>query len=626
MATPRWKLRPVELSRVTITDGFWAERQRLNREVTLPYEFDCCKATGRIDALRRKYKPGQGEPPHIFWDSDVAKWLEAACYSLTTHPDVKLAKRVDEVAGLFAASQQPDGYINSHYTVVEQDKRWTNLRDRHELYCAGHLMEAAVAHHQATGSRTLLDALCRYADYIASVFGPDRRAGYPGHEEIELALVKLYHATGERRYLDLSAHFVDARGRQPHYFDQEAEARGDDPKTYRHRAYDYNQSHLPVREQTEAVGHSVRAMYLYSGMADLAAELGDDALLRACAELWESAAARRMYITGGVGPRHEGERFTTDYDLPNADAYAETCAAIGLVFFSHRMLQITGDGRYADAMERALYNGALPGVGLSGEEFFYVNPLESAGDHVRQPWFGCACCPPNIARLIASVGRYGYSSARGAAYVHLYASGTAQLDVGGRPVTLTQQTGYPWDGEATITVETEAASPLALCLRIPGWCKRHRASVNGRKAQGSLSKGYLTIRRQWQAGDIVELSLAMPVERVTAHPRVTTNAGRVAIQRGPLVYCLEQCDHQPDVRAIRVRDRAKLSARFLPKLLGGTVVVEGEGLADAAKGWSKTLYRRANEPQTRTVPIRAVPYFLWANRAHGPMALWLPRA
>ena len=626
MATPTRKLRPLGLADVGIDDAFWGPRQETNRAVTIPHEYRQCRDTGRIGSLRLAWKPGEADRPHHFWDSDVAKWIEAASYTLATHADPGLDALLDEVIALLATAQQPDGYLNVHFTVVEPEKRWANLRDAHELYCAGHLMEAAVAHYRATGKRSLLDVLSRYADHIDSTFGPDKRPGYPGHEEIELALVKLYRATGEPRYLQLSKHFVDQRGTQPHFYTQEAIARGDDPEAYWARTYEYTQSHRPVREQDEAVGHSVRAMYLYSGMADVAAETGDAALLAACRKLWDSATLRKMYVTGGVGSAHHGEKFTSDYDLPNRSAYAETCAAIGLVFFAHRMLQIEADARYADVLERALYNGALAGVSLDGRKFFYVNPLASAGDHHRQPWFGCACCPPNLARLIASLGLYAYSTTPRAAYVHLYLGGQARTRVAGRCVTLAQETDYPWNGKVGITVGVEKTVSFALMLRVPAWCRRHTIKVNGKPFRATLARGYARIRRRWSDGDRVDLSLAMPVERIVAHPHVAEDAGRVALQRGPLVYCLEQCDHEAPVRAIRLPGRAKLTARFEPGLLGGTVVIEGKAIAPVAPGRRVPLYQRAQDAKTTAVPIKAVPYCLWDNRAAGAMAVWLPRA
>ncbi|MFQ5809304.1 MAG: glycoside hydrolase family 127 protein [Armatimonadota bacterium] len=625
MPAPSRQLRPFELSSVKIDDAFWAPRLETNRRVTIPHIYRMCKETGRIDALKLQWKPGQPNPPHIFWDSDIAKWVEAASYALATHRDSRIEKMLDEVVGLIAGAQQSDGYLNVHYTVVEPDKRWTNLRDRHELYCAGHLMEAAVAHHSATGKRTLLDVMCRYADYIGSVFGPGKRTGYPGHEEIELALVKLYRATGEERYLKLSRYFVDERGKQPHFYDREAKARGDDPKQYHHGAYEYNQSHIPVREQTEAVGHAVRAMYLYSGMADVGVEIGDEALLAACKRLWESTTLRRMYVTGGVGAQRAGESLGADYSLPNESAYAETCAAIALVFFANRMLQVEPDGGYADIRERALYNGALSGVSLEGGKFFYVNPLASAGGHHRQEFFGCACCPPNIARLIASLGTYIYSASDDAVYVHLYVAGEGRTELGGRPVTITQETDYPWDGEVAITVRVDEPAMFALRLRIPGWCGKHKLKVNGRTAKARVVKGYAGIKRQWTDGDRVELALDMPVERVVAHPRVLVNAGRVALQRGPMVYCLEQCDHWADVASILLPNSARLTPRFDRKLLGGVTVIEGSGLAPALGGWQTELYRPARAATSQRVALTAIPYCLWDNREPGAMTVWLPR-
>ncbi|MBN1400482.1 MAG: glycoside hydrolase family 127 protein, partial [Anaerolineae bacterium] len=539
MAADKWgRLNSVPLQQVRIEGGFWGRRQMINRTVTLPIEYEQAKKTGRIDAWRLEWQPGQPDPPHHFWDSDVAKWIEAAAYSLAVHPDPELERLVDDVIELIAAAQQPDGYLNIHFTVVEPQNRWTNLRDMHELYCAGHLTEAAVAYYQATGKRVLLDVLCRYVDHIDALFGPrpGQRRGYPGHEEIELALVKLYRVTGEGRYLDLARFFVDERGRQPHYFTLEARARGEDPADFHGRAYDYNQSHLPVREQATAEGHAVRAMYLYTGMADVAAETGDDSLVEALQTLWRNVTERRMYVTGGIGSAHTGERFTYDYDLPNDLAYAETCAAIGLVFWAQRMLQLDGDSRYADVMERALYNGVLSGVSLDGERFFYANPLEvdpevyagrpdlygrSSVTPERQEWFGCACCPPNIARLLASLGGYAYSVCEDdqpGVYVHLFMEGEATVNLDGSDVRLRQQTRYPWEGTVLIEVSLERPTAFSLWLRVPNWCRQATIRVNGEPiaVESSLESGYARVQRIWQAGDQVELALAMPVERVEA--------------------------------------------------------------------------------------------------------------
>lgn len=627
MSQPRRRLTPFALADVVFDDEFWTPRQEANRAVTLPHLLAMYQQTGRVDAFRLTWEPGHPNPPHVFWDSDVAKWIEAAGYTLSVRPDRRLARELEEVVNLVVSAQQPDGYLNTHFTVVEPDKRWTNLRDLHELYCAGHLMEAGVAHFEATGSRKLLTAVCRYADLIDATFGRDRgkKRGYPGHEEIELALVKLYRTTGEPRYLKLSKYFVDERGRKPHYFDREAKTRGEDPKTWWARDYSYTQAQAPVREQSEAMGHAVRAMYLYSGMADVAAETGDAELRTACKRLWRSVVERKMYITGGVGSSHRGEKFTTDYDLPNLSAYAETCAAIGLVFFAHRMLQLEADGRYADVLERALYNGALAGVDLRGNRFFYVNPLASGGDHHRREFFGCACCPPNLARLIASLGRYVYSRSGGRVYVHLYVGGEGVTEVAGWPVSIRQETRYPWEGAVKLTLGMGRPTRFEMRLRLPGWCPRHELTVNGEPVETRMVKGYAVLQREWRDGDVIHLTLEMPVQRLVAHPRVAEDAGKVALQRGPLVYCLEQCDNAAPVRAVTLPDASPLIARYRPEVLGGAVVLEGAAQAPAATGWNHRLYRTVPETRTRAVKFTAVPYCLWDNRGPGPMTVWLPR-
>ncbi|KPK86710.1 MAG: hypothetical protein AMJ81_00535 [Phycisphaerae bacterium SM23_33] len=628
------RLRPLALADVQIGPGFWGRRVAINRRATIPHIHRKLLETRRIQALEMKWRPGKSHRPHQFYDSDIAKWLEAAAYSLTTHPDPKLESRVNAIIRLLGRAQQADGYLNSYYTQVEPKRRWSNLRDMHELYCAGHLIEAGVAHFQATGKRTLLDVVCRYADHIDSVFGPGKRTGCPGHEEIELALVRLYRATGQKRYLKLSKYFIDQRGRRPHFFDAEAKARGEEPGAFWGRTYEYCQAHRPVRRQRVVVGHAVRAMYLYSAMADLAGETGDDSLMAACRRLWNNLTQRRMYITGGIGPSFRNEGFTSDYDLPNDTAYAETCAAIGLVLWAQRMVNLTGEARYADVMERALYNGVLSGVSLDGRKFFYENPLAAYGDQGtirhgrarRQEFFGCACCPPNVARLIASIGTYAYSAGPGAAYVHLYAAGEAAAEIAEQKVTLSQHTRYPWDGQVSITVTTAAPVRFDLMLRVPGWCRRWGVKLNGKAVRAAVMKGYARIRHRWADGDVVALSLAMPVERVQAHPKVPQDAGRVAIQRGPLLYCLEQVDHAADVHAILLPDRSRLTARFQPRLLGGVTVIQGRGLALARTGWTGRLYRPTARRSTRPIRIKAVPYCLWANRRKGSMTVWLPRA
>ena len=633
---PRNTLNPVPFSKVTLDAGFWKSRLDTNRSITLPIEHRQLKSSGQLAQWR--WKPGQPNTPHIFWDSDVAKWMEAAAYSLATHPDKKLEKLVDAVVDDMARIQGADGYLNTHYLLVEPKKRWTNICGCHELYCAGHMMEAAVAYHEATGKRKFLDIMSRYTDYIRKVFGPGKgqKRGYPGHEEIELALVKMYRATGKSDYLDLAKFFVDERGRQPHYYDAEAKARGEKPGD-RHfgGGYSYCQAHLPVRRQRQVVGHAVRAMYLYAGMADVAAYAGDKTLLPALRALWKNVTQRRMHVTGGIGPTARNEGFTFDYDLPNESAYLETCAAVGLVFWAHRMLHLERDGACTDVMERALFNGVLAGVSLDGERFFYENPLAAypgatsglrkPGDHHRRvEWFGCSCCPPNIARLIASAAGYMYSADTKSLWVHLYAAGSAEVDMDGQTVRLTQRTKYPWDGKVAITVQPERAGEFTLAVRIPGWCRKATLKVNGRSValKPITKKGYARVKRTWKKGDRVELLLPMPVELIEAHPNVRQDAGKVAIQRGPIVYCLEEVDNGRNLHDIALPAGVRLRAAFDAKLLGGVTVITGRARKRDTAGWGDQLYS-ADAGKFKTVNIKAVPYALWANRKPGEMRVWL---
>ena len=650
------RLVPLPWTQVTIDDGFWAPWQETNRRVTLPIEYQRCRETGRLDAIRQDWVEGMPNRPHHFWDSDVAKWIEAAGYSLATHPDATLEARTDAVIDGFEAAQQPDGYLNTFYTVIEPENRWTNLMIMHELYCAGHLMEAAVAYYLGTGKRKLLDVMCRYADYIGTVFGTGegQMRGYPGHEEIELGLVKLYEVTGEERYLDLAKYFVDERGRQPFYFDIEAEKRGES-KEYgspeiRHwvrnthawpEPHAYFQAHRPLRDQDTAEGHAVRAMYIYCGMADVAAYTADDALTQACRRLWENVTRKRMYVTGGIGSSSEGERFTVDYDLPNDTAYAETCAAIGLVFWAQRMLQMTRDAQYADILERALYNGALSGIQQTGDLFFYANPLEVVPERyayrpelfrgdvikpIRQPWFNCSCCPTNITRLIASLGNYVYSTDDSALYVHLYVGGGAEATVAGGEVRWDVATQYPWDGKVALTIKSAPSAPFTLALRIPDWCSGATLTVNGEAVPTDLlAKGYLEVTRTWSSGDVVVLVLPMPVSCVQAHPEVRNDRGKVALQRGPLVYCLEEIDNGANLNDIALLPDAAITAAFDPELLGGAVVLSAEGRRTDAAGWEDALYRPVGET-SHAVTIKAVPYCLWCNRTPGEMLVWIRQA
>ena len=626
------------LKQVQITDAFWAPRLETNRTATLPIEYEQCKKTGRLDALKLQWKPGMPNEPHIFWESDVAKWVEAAAYSLETTPDPVLADLLDEVVNLLAGAQQPDGYLNTHFTVVEPERRWANLQECHELYCAGHLMEAAVAHFHATGSRKLLDVMCRFADLIDRTFGsePGKKRGYCGHPEIELALVKLARTAGEPRYLKLAEFFVNERGQEPNYFrleEEELKRNGWRPSGCYRGHYEGCQAHKPVREQDKVTGHAVRAMYLYSGMADVAETTGDPTLVAALHKLWNHLHTKQLYVTGGIGSSRAGEAFSFDYDLPNEVAYCETCAAIALLFWNHRMLQLEGEGKYADEMERSLYNNILAGVSLDGRRFFYANPLaafpEESKDNqehmatTRQEWFGCACCPPNIARLLASFGQYIYSESDLGLAVHLYVASDATFMAQTTRVVMRQQTAYPWKGKARFIVRPEQPVEFTLALRIPGWSTGATIKVNGAAATPVMEKGYALLKRRWRNGDKVELNLPMPVERIEANPKARMDCGRVALQRGPVVYCLEETDNGRDLNDLALPHRAKLKAVFAPELLGGVVTITGTARRRDPAAWNDgRLYQAAPTPRLQ-VPFKAVPYGVWNNRGPGEMIVWM---
>ena len=633
-----FRYRPISFTQVEIRDAFWSERQRVNHERSLPKQYDLCSRTGRFDALRLRWRPGSDLPkPHIFWDSDTAKWLEAACYACQLRPDAALRQKIDEVAALFVAAQQPDGYLNSHFTVVRPEERWTNLRDDHELYCAGHFIEAAVAHHILTGGGVLLNAARRLADLIADRFGtaPGQMPGYCGHEEIELALVRLYRATGERRYLDLASYFVDQRGQSPAFFAEEEKLRGGLATARSNLAS--QQAHQPVRDQREVVGHAVRAMYLYCGMTDLADLTEDDTLLQACRHLWRNLTRCKLYITGGIGSTWENEAFTSNYDLPNERAYCETCASVALVFWSHRMLQDAGDGDCAAVMERALYNGALSGMSLDGEKFFYQNPLASLGKHHRQEWFECACCPSNLSRLLGTLGSHLASTGPDSLLLHLYIGGkfAFALDNGVRG-RISLITDLPWSGCTRLVLALNSSSApepsgtvlWRLLLRIPDWSRAFRISVNGKEPVWSTERGYACIERVWCDGDTVEITMELPILRLVSDPRVVSNAGQTALQRGPFVYCIEDADFEAGALSATLPHDAELAARHISDLLGGVTVLEG--LVSVAKAHATdpadALYRPVCERVMRSIPFRAIPYFAWDNRQPGAMRVWIPIA
>ncbi|MDR0750805.1 MAG: glycoside hydrolase family 127 protein [Tannerellaceae bacterium] len=584
---------PVDFSHVKITDGFWAPRLHNHATTTLAVCIDQIEnQTGRIRNFENAAK-GEGEHSGIFFDdSDVYKALEGIAYTLANHPDPELERKADEWIDKFAAAQQPDGYINTFYTLTGLDKRWSNM-DKHEMYCAGHMTEAAVAYYQATGKRKLLDVAIRMANHMMLLFGPGKRHWVPGHEEIELALVKLYTVTGEEKYLDFANWLLEERG---HGYGSKGDEGDWNPLYY--------QDDKPVREMTDIAGHAVRAMYLYCGMADVAAFRRDTGYIDAMHRLWDDVVLRNMYITGGIGSSHHNEGFTEDYDLPNEEAYCETCASVGMVYWNWRMNQFTGDATYIDVLERSMYNGALAGISLAGDRFFYVNPLASKGGHHRQAWYGCACCPSQVSRFLPSVGNYIYGLSTDALWVNLYIGNTAGFEINGKAVRLRQETGYPWDGAVTLAIESVSA-PLkeAIRLRLPGWCASYTIAVNGEAiASPHTDKGYAVINREWKAGDQITLSFDMPVEVVAADLRVTANAGKRAIQRGPLVYCVEEADNRDGFDRIALAPETMYQAEFRPSLLGGVTAVTATG-----NDRSFTL----------------IPYYAWDNREAGEMNVWM---
>jgi uncharacterized protein len=622
---------PLPLSAVTIDDAFWAPRRELVRTHTLRHQHEQLSRPGRqLDALQLTWQPGDPYEPHIFWESDIAKWIEAASYCLATTDDPELDAAVDAAIELLAGAQQDDGYLNVYFTVVRPGERFTDLRDAHELYAAGHLIEAGVAHVEATGKTRLLDIVRRYADLIDATFSPDGpcAGGYDGHEEIELALVKLYRVSGERRYLELGRRLIDWRGRQPYYFDLEEQRRGTpgyfgaawrQHRTEPDRHREYNQSHQPVVDQAEVVGHAVRAMYLYSAMTDLAAEYDDPRFRDALIRLWTDLTTRKMYVTGGIGSDPEIEGFGPAYDLPDAHGYAETCAAIGLVMWAQRMSNLTGHGSYVDTLERALYNGVLSGMSADGTHYFYDNPLASDGSVARHEWFGVACCPPNLARLLSSLGRYIYAQGPSEAVVNLFVTGTARFDLAGGEVILRQDTGYPQTGTVSIRVSSApAAARFTLAVRIPEW-SRPTVRLNGQQLdQPEIRDGYLVLDRQWQPGDVVDLDLRLAVRRTWAHPAVAATAGKVALERGPIVFCLEGVDHEQPVHTLTLdRDTALFA---VPDDRTGVVMLHADARTDVPA--DDALYSSV-PPLPQAGRLTAVPYFSWANRGLSDMSVWI---
>ncbi len=629
-----YPVKPVPFTSVHFNDVFWAPRIEVNRTVTIPFAFGKNEETGRVDNFVRAATVLRGEPlankkapGYPFDDTDIYKVIEGASYTLSVQPDPKLDAYVDGLIAKIAAAQEKDGYLYTTRTIDPlHPHEWAGARRweletvlSHELYNLGHLYEAAAAHYQATGKRNLLDVALKSASLLEDTFGPGKETIWPGHQIIEMGLAKLYRVTGHQGYLDLAKFMLDARG---------PGLRGAGP---------YNQSQAKVVDQTEAVGHAVRATYMYSGMADVAALTGDAAYVKALDRIWEDVAGTKLYVTGGIGARAAGEAFGSRYELPNMTAYNETCAAVGNDYWNHRLFLLHADARYIDVMERTLYNGLISGVSLDGKSFFYPNPLESNGQHKRSPWFGVACCPGNITRFLASVPGYVYAQRGDQLYVNLFVASSAEIKMdNGRTLRMTQETRYPWEGSVKMTVHPDQADKFAINIRIPGWARNEPVpsdlyrfadkvtesavvKVNGKTAPMQLTKGYVTLDRMWKAGDTIELSLPMPVRRVEANSAVAADKGRVAIQRGPLVYTAEWVDNpNGKVRNLMLPDTAKLTAAYDPNLLKGVTVITGRAISLSTNAAGKVLKTEQK--------VTAIPYYAWANRGPGQMMVWIPNS
>lgn len=610
--------RAVDYRRVRLADPFWAPRQRTNRSITVPHLFGQLRENGYVSNFERAAARQQGgyRGP-VYMDSDVYKTIEAASYCLGSAPDPAIGAQVDEWIGRLRAAQRPDGYIDTCYQVNGR-ARFTNLRDDHELYCAGHLLEAAVAHNASTGRSDLLEMARRYADLLEATFGdgPGRRPGYCGHPEIELGLVRLSRLTANPKYLALARSFVEHRGEK--FFAAEHGT----PLS----AYDgtYWLDDVAIRDHTVISGHAVRALYLYSAAVDLAAETADASLVAAVERVWENATDRRMFVTGGLGSSEHNEGFTDDYDLPTFKAYQETCASIALVFLGHRLNRLTGDARYADLVEWTLYNAVAAGVSLSGDRFFYVNPLASTGSHHRKPWYDTACCPPNVSRLVATVGGYAYATGERDVFVNLYLAGSADVELPKGRVQVEVDSAYPWGGRVTLAIRETTAGDFALRLREPGWCGGPMSvRVNGETPPTlRREKGYVVISRAWRAGDRVELDLPMSIRRLQGHPLIEETSGRVALSRGPIVYCVEQADVGAPLATVRLPGTAPLRAERSDRLAGATLL-RGEASAVAVPSGGRLYGETTGAPATTGASITAVPYCVWDNGEAGPMRVWL---
>lgn len=678
--------KPLSLRNVQVNDKFWKEKMELVRKEVIPYQWDALndkvegaapsfcmrnfKVAGKITKARRElgdkyqdkvwpldtFETLPQDMEHLedrfygflFQDSDFSKWIEAVAYSLTQHPDEELERIADGAIDIVCAAQQDNGYLDTYYIINDMSKVFTNLRDNHELYCFGHLTEGAVAYYEATGKDKLLNAARRFADYVYDCLGEEegKKKGYPGHEIAEMALMRLYDVTGEEKYRRLAEFFINRRGTRPYYFDEEHPevVKKGHENELRHF---YHQAHLPVRVQDEAFGHSVRAVYLYSGMADVARVDDDDALYEACLKLWNNITQKKMYVTGGIGATHLGEAFSFNYDLPNDTAYSETCAAIGLVFFARRMLEIKPDRSFSDVMERALYNTVLAGMAADGKSFFYVNPLEvypkachedARKFHVkpiRQKWFGCACCPPNIARLLSSLAMYAYTENEDTLFAHLFVGGSVKKAVNGKELSFEVTTDMPWQGTTVYSCTNEQSVHGSLAIRIPEWSRSFKVSgVTGELDENSaqLKDGYLYIAHDWRKGDTVRLELLMEPEFIAANSEVREDINKTALRRGPFIYCLEEADNGTELHTLSVCAAAKPETVMLN--IAGTDVaalrINGRKLINvcdspsvAAETSAAPLYTTLKKPEYKDVKLTYVPYYAWNNRGEGEMSVWV---
>lgn len=628
----------ISLKNVQIQDGFWKPMQDLIIETVIPYqekilndEIPGVEKSHALANFRIAAGMEKGEfYGMVFQDSDVAKWLEGVAYSLVVHPDAELEKRADEVIETIEKAQQEDGYLNTYFTIKEPEHRWQNLQECHELYCAGHMMEAAVAYYDATGKDKLLKVMERMADHIDRRFGPDKTTGIPGHQEVEIGLMRLYHTTGEERYCNLAEYFINERGKNPNFFYEESQKRG-----WTHFGIDpkdtvYNQSFATVYDQKEAVGHSVRAVYMYTAMADIAGTTGDERLYQACVDLWKNMTEKRMYLTAGIGSTGELEAFTKDYDLPNDMVYAETCASIGLIFFAKQMLELEADGKYADVMERAFYNGTISGMQADGKRFFYVNPLEvnpgisgvvPGYKHVlpeRPGWYACACCPPNLVRLITSLGKYVWDETDDTIFSHMFVGQKAELE----KADIDVESSYPWEGKVIYHIHSKKEEEYTLAIHIPGYLKDICVKVNGEKIEWKkfMKNGYLYLTGKWGESQ-VEILFDLEVRKVYANKNVREDAGKVALMRGPFVYCFEGVDNGNDLQAMCI-DADMQAETFVGKdgILKDKVCIHVHGYEDERE--SNALYSE-EKPDYQPHELTAIPYYLWGNRGVNQMRVWM---